>query len=771
MHKNTLLTISKFQSIKTVLLVWFLLLSLVPLLIVSYTSYKSSVGTVHKIVESELKYTVPLSSNYINSWFSNRENDISNWSTSHDTIRFIKALSKAFVDSKKPLQSFTTGYDYIQLIDKYRSEYIKLSQTYAYIYDIFLIDTNGNILYSLNKESDFATNLNDGPYASTRFASSYRHILENEEISFSDFDRYEPSGYGTYGFISAPIHDHRGSLLGVFSVQIKPDPIFNNLKIHNSVRKGMSQYIVGTDGIIRSEIAMAKEVLTRKIHTEQFALYKSQIDLPSHDEISFSYTGPDGKKVYGIHHQLDILGVKWALITEIDEEVILSSTQKLTEDLILIMTMTTILIVLISWLVSRRITKPIEELSSASTAIASGHDRTAVKVHNKDEIGQLATSYNHMLDVIAQNESALKEQKHALDVHNIVAITDLNGTITYVNKKFIDISGYTREELIGQNHRLLSSKNHDTAFWKKMFDVITKGEPWQGEICDKTKDGRLIWMDTTILPFLDDNGKPRSYIAMRTDITDRIEKDKKLMQQSRLAQMGELISMIAHQWRQPLAAISAVTSEFKIARSLDKFEFASEEEAEKFNTFFDKKLDSIDRYIHTLSTTIDDFRNFYKPNKVSEISTIHKPIEQALKIIETTMLNKKTQIYKEYNSSLQLKIYSSEMMQVILNILKNAQDNFSEKETIDATLSIMTRDEDDTIVLEICDNGGGIPEEIIDKIFDPYFSTKEEKNGTGLGLYMSKIIVEDHHHGTLDVYNNDKGVCFTVRLPWNSSET
>jgi signal transduction histidine kinase len=266
---------------------------------------------------------------------------------------------------------------------------------------------------------------------------------------------------------------------------------------------------------------------------------------------------------------------------------------------------------------------------------------------------------------------------------------------------------------------------------------------------------------------LDHNGSPKSYIAIRTDITDRITKEKTFLQQSRLAQMGEMISMIAHQWRQPLAAVSAACIDMRVSMALDKFAFASKEDSVRFHTFFDQKMDDIELYVQSLTTTIDDFRNFYKPNKKSVSCSIEKPLEHAMKIIESSLLNNNIKLIKELHSKRKFKLYDSELMQVILNILKNAQDNFFESKTQDAVITITTHDYAETTVLEICDNGGGIDTQIIHKIFEPYFSTKDEKNGTGLGLYMSKTIVEEHHKGILAVKNHDNGACFTITLPVN----
>ncbi len=240
------------------------------------------------------------------------------------------------------------------------------------------------------------------------------------------------------------------------------------------------------------------------------------------------------------------------------------------------------------------------------------------------------------------------------------------------------------------------------------------------------------------------------------------ERDEQLLQQSRMAQMGEMISMIAHQWRQPLGAISATSIDMNLKLQLSEFDLEKENERVECSDYFLDNLGKIDGFVQNLTTTIDDFRNFYKPNKKSITALMNAPVKKALSIVRASFLADGIEIAEDYSCKNRVRMHESELMQVILNVLKNSQDNFKEKNIENARILIKTYDIDDGVRLEISDNGGGIPEDILQKIFDPYFSTKSEKNGTGLGLYMSKTIIQTHHDGKLYAENRDEGVCFFI---------
>ena len=250
------------------------------------------------------------------------------------------------------------------------------------------------------------------------------------------------------------------------------------------------------------------------------------------------------------------------------------------------------------------------------------------------------------------------------------------------------------------------------------------------------------------------------YTRLVKSLKENRIKDQKIQEQSRLAQMGEMISMIAHQWRQPLGAISSRSIDMRLQSEFENFDLGQKEEAQKYEAYINNGIDDINRLVQNLTTTLDGFRNFYKPNKKLVTIKLEDVIEKSLNIINLSLASDNIKIIEQFNSKEEIELYDNEMMQVIFSILKNAQDNFKKKSLKDPYIKIATQKR----TISICDNGGGIPENIMEKIFDPYFSTKSEVNGTGLGLYMSKTIIEEHHNGKLNAHNTDDGVCFTIEL-------
>ena len=247
-----------------------------------------------------------------------------------------------------------------------------------------------------------------------------------------------------------------------------------------------------------------------------------------------------------------------------------------------------------------------------------------------------------------------------------------------------------------------------------------------------------------------------------TKLVDKVEKeitksrkiDKQLIAQSRMVQMGEILSMIAHQWRQPLAAISATSAYIEIKAKKNNLD----------NAMALKKAQDISSFSEHLSSTIDNFRSFFKPHKEKIHTSYDEVVLSVEELMRLSITNKNIELILELNSNESLYTYKNELQQVILNLVKNAEEAIYIQKVDSPVIKIVTYTHEEQYVLEVHDNAGGVEEEIIHEIFNPYFSTKLEKDGSGLGLYMSKMIIEEHCAGELSVKNGRDGAIFSMIL-------
>ncbi len=241
---------------------------------------------------------------------------------------------------------------------------------------------------------------------------------------------------------------------------------------------------------------------------------------------------------------------------------------------------------------------------------------------------------------------------------------------------------------------------------------------------------------------------------VKDELKKRLYQEQMLIHQSRFAAMGEMIGNIAHQWRQPLNALGLLLQNIESAYEMDMLD----------KNYIDKTVEKGNRLTNTMSQTIDDFRNFFKPNKEATIFSVISAVQSTVDMLKSSFASSMISIHYEIDKELCIKGFSSEFSQVILNILNNAKDALIENNSKDKEIFITTHKEDEYVVLEITDNGGGIPMKILNSIFDPYFTTKEEGKGTGIGLYMSKTIIENNMNGQLSGMNSKTGATFSIKM-------
>ncbi|MDD2768252.1 MAG: PAS domain S-box protein [Methylococcus sp.] len=354
----------------------------------------------------------------------------------------------------------------------------------------------------------------------------------------------------------------------------------------------------------------------------------------------------------------------------------------------------------------------------------------------------------------------------------------LDGIVTSWNRAAEAIYGYSAAEAIGQPLDKLVAAGKEQEI-KHILERIGQGEHVSHyETVRRRKDGGEIHVALTVSPLRDKEGRLVGASTIVRDVTERKraqdelqrlalnlqqrvqeelaknrEKDHLLIQQSRLAAMGEMVHNIAHQWRQPLNALSIIIANIK-----DDYVYKALDE----NTL-NQAVEKSYKLIQQMSTTIDDFRDFFRPDREAAEFDVAVAVENALFIVDDALRNNRIELRKELPRGLIAFGYANQFSQAVLNIVANAKEAIQEHRPREPKISVELGPSNDDLVLSITDNAGGIAQEILPRIFDPYFSTKEQ--GSGIGLYMAKIIIERNMKGSIQAGNQTDGAVFTLTIP------
>jgi len=402
----------------------------------------------------------------------------------------------------------------------------------------------------------------------------------------------------------------------------------------------------------------------------------------------------------------------------------------------------------------------------------------------------------------------LKQYQEAIENSNIVSKTDVNGIITFVNEEFCKISGYTKEELLGKNHNIVRHPDVPASKFKLLWQTIKAKQIYKSTVKNRAKDGSTFYVNTTVIPILDEKGAIEEFIAIRYDVTKEVfyresleqkeaeleelnvelekrveqktkelkelnetlekrvkeeikkneEKQKVMFWQSRFASLGEMLANIAHQWRQPLTELNLTLFSLKKAALNNKKESIEELYSES------RAL------IQNMSHTIENFSNFFKPDKDKQAFALRESIEEALLILKRVLHRDMVQVKSIYEEDITVLGIPNEFTQVIVNLLKNSRDAFVENGVLIREIEIRLYKEGAFGVVSVADNAGGIKEKERYKIFEPYFTTKHNSQGTGLGLFMSKMICEKGFNGSLDVSSKKGTTRFTIKIPLEAED-
>lgn len=367
-------------------------------------------------------------------------------------------------------------------------------------------------------------------------------------------------------------------------------------------------------------------------------------------------------------------------------------------------------------------------------------------------------------------ERSLKELadiKFALDQSTIVAITDQRGIITFVNDEFCRISKYSREELLGQDHRIINSGYHPTDFMRDLWTTIASGQVWKGELRNRASDGSIYWVDTTIVPICNSDGKPYQYVAIRHDITQLKLAEEQILKQAaelqRAAQLsfvGELAAGLAHEIKNPLAGIQGVVD--ILIRRRDKND--PEREA----------LEGVRLEVERIDSTVRALLDRARPRLISvRASSLSDIVVRAINLARAQLANTVTGDrnvgidFQPPGEPITIAIDPAQIEDAVLNLIINAIEAIDDDGTVKIRVARSGNERaevfEDEAVVEVSDNGRGINEEDLARIFNPFFTTRT--GGTGLGLPAVRRIARAHG-GRVEVSSTvGEGSTFSLRLP------
>ena len=367
---------------------------------------------------------------------------------------------------------------------------------------------------------------------------------------------------------------------------------------------------------------------------------------------------------------------------------------------------------------------------------------------------------------IAKALRELEDFKRALDEHAIVAVTDARGRITYVNDKFCVISQYEREELLGKDHRLINSGHHPRHFMEQLWKTILAGKVWKGEIRNRAKDGSFYWVDTTIVPFLGEDGKPVQFVAIRADITQRKEAEDALRQSQKLESLGVLAGGIAHDFNNLLTTILGNAN-------LGAMALPPESPAQPY-------LDQIEKATLRAADLTRQLLAYAGKGRLQVLEVdLNRLVVEMTQLLAVSISKKAVVRYDLAPSLPSISADPSQMQQLVMNLVTNASEAIGEEVSglITVRTGVQVVDEAYSmgllpalplapgtyVTLEVSDTGCGMAPEVRERIFDPFFTTKF--TGRGLGLSAMLGILRGHH-GSLKVYSEPgRGSAFKLFLP------
>jgi PAS domain S-box-containing protein len=515
-------------------------------------------------------------------------------------------------------------------------------------------------------------------------------------------------------------------------------------------------------------------------------------------QISEQYINKDGQEVLGLLKLLKDQNL--CIIGEIELEDVFSTIYDLQFKLLMVFSILLVGIILLAIFFSRTISRPVKKLSISMNEIRKGNFN--VKLDKKsdsssNELDQLTNGFEKLLQYVkstqdnlkglvkvqtrkledsnkalTENMNLIKKQqedlsnfKEALDKSANVLITDTEGSIVYVNDDFCKVSKFSREELLGQNPRIVTSYYHDKEFFENMWETILKGKAWTGDIKNKAKDGSYYWSKATISPLLGDDGKPEQFIAILTDITNQKILEEKLsdalknVQESEL-QKEEFSSMMTHELNTPLVPIKGYC---EMLKDTDTFGTLNTDQID-----FISKIESNATLLERLISDLLDVQklDMKKMNFLITDFNLEEFMDELRENSKHLMKNKNINFTVKYPKNLTLNSDKQRLRQVLDNLIRNSVDFVPSK---DGKILVEVKMKEKNIIFAVHDNGPGIPKEKQSNIFKKFYqidtSATRKHGGTGLGLVICKGIAEGLQGKIWLESEIGKGTSFFIYLP------
>jgi len=560
-------------------------------------------------------------------------------------------------------------------------------------------------------------------------------------------------------------------------------------------RKGLGNtgevYIVNKDKMLISESRFIKDAA---FHTVVDTLPVRECFDKGIEINGRIYPDYRGVPIFGSSYCARDLG--FVLLAEIDEAELFAPIIEFRNTSLMIALIISAAVIMIALFISMSITKPLKELERAANKISEGDYTYEVKRVSNDEIGQLARQFDLMRRsvleanmnlnrLVRERTKELTDITTALDTTAIVSVTDKDGVIMKVNRKFLEISGYKEEELIGKTHRILKSEYHSPKFFEDMWNTISSGKIWEGEIKNKAKDGSYYWVSATIVPFLDENNKPKQYISIQHDITklkiieeqlqealrkneasaNIIKQQLKELEQANLELLhkeklkDEFLSMASHELKTPLTPIIGWCSALKsgMLGKLSEEQYTAidtiESNAIKLEKLISDMLDVQKLELNEMKFNIGDV------DIDRLLNNIKRDFEFIIKEKNITFI-----ISKEPN--IRLRSDEARITQVISALLYNSIDFVPVNKGV---IKLIVKDKDDKVEFCVSDNGPGIPKDKQRYLFKKFYqidtSLTRKHGGTGLGLAISKGIITKLGGDIWVETEEGKGASFYFSLP------